>query len=298
MVADLPSPPPAYLADLLVKPRQLAVSVNGLRFTYLEWGNPAGPLVLCLHGFPDSAHSWDGLGETLGRAGYRVVAPFTRGYAPSERPADGDYSAGTLGRDALGLMDALGARRAVVIGHDWGALAAYAAAGLAPERVSKLVAVAIPHPAAAKVDLLGRASHFLAYPLPGAPERFMANDGAGWDQIVHKWSPHWQPTAAEREEALRAFRRPGGATAIFGYYRSLLADTLARRLPRLARLSMPTLMVYGLEDGALDASQFEGSRAWCDGPLELVGLPGVGHFPQRERPREFEAAVLRHLRAK
>src|ERR1700723_2829079 len=119
------------------------VDANGLRFGYLEDGS--GPLVLMLHGFPDTAHSWDDLRPRIAAKGYRAVSPFMRGYHPTAIP-DRDADQETLARDALALIDALGASEAVVIGHDWGASAAYGAAALGPEQVKKLFVLAIPHP--------------------------------------------------------------------------------------------------------------------------------------------------------
>src|SRR5260221_1908679 len=121
------------------------IQANGLRFAYVEEGS--GPLVLLLHGFPDTPHSWDAVRPAVSAIGFRVVAPFMRGYAPTEIPADGTYDSDTLGRDVLALIDALREERAIVVGHDWGAGAAYSAASLGPERVELLVTVAIPHPA-------------------------------------------------------------------------------------------------------------------------------------------------------
>src|SRR5690348_7468243 len=113
------------------------VSANGLRFAYLEEGE--GPLVLMLHGFPDTPHTWDEVRPAVARAGFRCVTPFTRGYAPSEIPAVEAYDAETLGRDALALIAALGEEKAVLVGHDFGAGAAYSAAGLEPEHLRFLV---------------------------------------------------------------------------------------------------------------------------------------------------------------
>src|SRR5437763_1852930 len=121
------------------------VDANGLRFAYLEEGS--GPLVLLVHGFPDTPHTWDHVRPALAARGFRAVSPFTRGYAPTEIPKVEDYDADTLGADMLALMTALGEEEAIVIGHDWGASAAYSAASLAPKRVRLLVTVAIPHPA-------------------------------------------------------------------------------------------------------------------------------------------------------
>ena len=120
------------------------VEANGLRIAYLEAGK--GPLVLLLHGFPDTAHTWDRALPALADAGFRAVAPFMRGYHPTAIPADGAYDSDTLAADAVALITALGEEQAIVVGHDWGASAAYGAATIAPERVKKLVVLAIPHP--------------------------------------------------------------------------------------------------------------------------------------------------------
>ena len=98
------------------------VDANGLRFAYVSEGT--GPLVLLLHGFPDTAHSWDGVMPEVARAGFRAVAPFMRGYFPTAIPADHEYDGDALGRDVLALIAALGEQQAIVVGHDWGASAA------------------------------------------------------------------------------------------------------------------------------------------------------------------------------
>src|SRR5216110_1139498 len=121
------------------------VKANGVAFEYLEDGPPDGPLAVCLHGFPDSAHTWRSLLPELASAGFHAVAPFLRGYAPTAVPADGRYQTGALVADACALHEALaGDERAVLIGHDWGAPAVYGAAAFAPERWSKVVGMAVP----------------------------------------------------------------------------------------------------------------------------------------------------------
>lgn len=293
-------PAPATPTALMQRPRAKTVVANGLRFAYTEWGDPTAPLVVCLHGFPVSADSWSHLGPALARAGYRVVAPAMRGYYPTEAPADGEYGAAALGGDVLALIKALGAENAILVGHDWGAVAALAAATLEPTRVSRLVAVAIPHPAATTPDAIFKADHFLTYPWPGAATRFVADDVAGVDGIYRKWSPTWQPTPGEREDGKLAFRAPGGATAVFGYYRCLARDGFRKamgdkRALTLGQFAMPTLMVYGQADGAVDSRHFENSRRFFTGPFRTAPLAGVGHFPQLERPARFAEVVSEFL---
>ena len=132
--------------------RRGEVRANGIRFATLEAGD--GPLVLCLHGFPDHARSFRHQLPALAGAGYRAVAPFMRGYAPSQVPADGPYQSAVLANDGAALIDALGYREAVVFGHDWGAVAAYGVAIAAPERVTRLITAAVPHGPALPAALL------------------------------------------------------------------------------------------------------------------------------------------------
>src|SRR5262245_26717623 len=120
------------------------VTANGLKFAYLEQGS--GPLVLLLHGFPDTAHTWEHVLPKLAQAGYRAVAPFTRGYHPTELSPDNKYDTDTLASDAIALVDALGGAPAILVGHDWGASAAYGAVGMAPDKFRLLVTLAVPHP--------------------------------------------------------------------------------------------------------------------------------------------------------
>src|SRR5260370_6525451 len=191
------------------------VDANGLKFAYLEDGS--GPLVLMLHGFPDTAHTWDDLRPRIAAKGYRAVSPFMRGYHPSAIP-DRDPDQETLARDPLGLIEALGAGDAIIIGHDWGASAAYGAAALAPDRVKKLIAIGIPHPAAVKPSLkkLWGVRHFAAYKLPGAADRFARHDFAALPAIYRRWGPPLHPPPNEFSALLPCFSHPAGLNAVFG----------------------------------------------------------------------------------
>src|SRR2546426_7831902 len=122
------------------------IDANGLRFAYLEEGE--GPLVLLLHGYPDDANTWSHLLPELAGAGFRAVAPWTRGYPPTEIPERGFYDPGTLATDARELIGSLGGGEpAFVVGHDWGAATAWYLAAAYPEAVRRAVILSIPHPA-------------------------------------------------------------------------------------------------------------------------------------------------------
>ena len=269
------------------------VQANGLAFACLEEGH--GPLVLLLHGFPDTAHTWDHTRPALARAGFRAVSPFMRGYAPTAIPADGDYRIDTLARDVAGLIEALGEERAIVIGHDWGASAAFGAAILFPERVSFLVTLAIPHPASVRPSpaLLWKARHFFSLRRRGAAERVRADQFAHVDEILHRWSPAWEVPPDESSAVKRAFAEPGCLDAALGYYRAL-----GPRLPasQRGRIRMPSVAFAGATDFALRPSAFERARRFYDGAYEVVELPG-GHFLHREHPDRFNAELLARLPA-
>lgn len=269
------------------------VRANGLSFTCLEEG--AGPLVLLVHGFPDTAHSWDAVRPGLAAAGFRAVSPFTRGYAPSEPAPDGDYRMEALADDVLALIDALGEESAIVVGHDWGSPAAHGAAIKAPARVRMLVTVAIPHPASVRLSpaLLWRARHFLAFRRRGAADRLRADDFAYVDELVRRWSPAWNPPPAETAAVKRAFARPGCVEAAIEYYRQA-----GNSVPRFLRapVEVPTVAFAGATDSSLRPAAFERARRWYRASYQVVTLPG-GHFLHREHPAEFTAELLRRLPA-
>ncbi len=268
------------------------VEANGLRFAYFEEGE--GPLVLMLHGFPDTPHTWDEVRPALAADGYRVVTPFTRGYHPTQAPSEEAYDADTLGRDALALIDALGGDQdeAIVIGHDWGASAAYSAAGLEPDKLRALITVAIPHPASLRPSprLLWAVRHFFSLRLPGAARRARRNDFATSDTRVRRWSPTWDVPATETDAVKEVFRHPGALEAALGYYRALTP----RPPPgQRTRIKVPAAAFAGTDD-ILDPSAFEQARASYRDRYEVVTMPG-GHFMHREHPEVFIRELRRIL---
>lgn len=279
------------------------VDANGLRFAYLEARAESGstvgraaagdaPLVLLLHGFPDSAHSWDAIRPQLAARGYRAVSPWMRGYAPTAIPArDADLE--TLGRDVLALIEALGHASAIVIGHDWGAAAAYAAASLGPARITKLVTIAIPHPAVLKPTprKLWAARHFVAFKLPGAAQRFARDNFAALPALYRRWSPAWSPSSDEFAPVRAVFANPASLDAAFGYYRELRF----RPQPFLrTKIAIPTIAFAGLGDHLLGVGDFEAARRKFTGSYAIETMRG-GHFMHREHPDEFAAKLLAHL---
>ncbi len=265
------------------------VEANGARLGYLERGQ--GPLVVLLHGFPDTAESWRETMAALSDAGYRAVAPFLRGYAPSEIP-DTDVAVETLSRDALALINALGEEAATVVGHDWGAVTAYGAAYLAPERVKKLVTIGIPHISSIRPSFrvaMG-ATHFLYLRRRSAEKRMRANDFAHVDALYRRWSPTWDVSAEELQSVKNAFTAPGCLNAAIGYYR---AWPFTRGGPKFLkkRISVETLTVAGADDPTLLPKDYHRAEKWFDAPYRVDVFPG-GHFVHRESAEAFNQALL------
>jgi pimeloyl-ACP methyl ester carboxylesterase len=267
------------------------VRANGLSFAYLSEGT--GPLVLLLHGFPDTAHTWDRALPALAAAGYRAVAPFMRGYHPTEIPADGKFDTDTLGRDVLALIEALGETQAIVVGHDWGASAAYSAAALGPARIRMLVTLAIPHPRSIKPTprLAWTLRHFITLRGKRAAARVRANDFAYVDELYRRWSPAWTNVpAAETAHVKRAFREPGCAEAACAYYAAVTP-----RLPASHRMkiSVPAVAFAGEHD-MIAPRAFEKARHCFTASYEVVIVPG-GHFMHREHPEPFVTELVRAI---
>jgi len=281
--------------------RQRWLDANGLRFAALELGE--GPLVLCLHGFPDTAWSFVPVMQRLAKAGYRVVAPFMRGYLPTAVPPDGDYRTTTLGADVLGLIDALGGRAAAVIGHDWGSLAAQLAAIRRPEAMERLVACAVPHPGHFATQLrlrqLRRSYYIGLFQLPKLPERLIAAQDFRWlRQLIRSWSPGWNFSASDLAPLLASLNEPARLQAALGYYRQLPHSL---RVPGAWRwvqsaIAVPTLAICGADDGCIGPEMFEGQQWRYTGAYQCQRMQGAGHFMQCEQPQLFADHVLRFLR--
>jgi pimeloyl-ACP methyl ester carboxylesterase len=301
--------------------RRELVRANGIPFAYLEAGPADGPLVVCLHGFPDTPHTWDDLMPKLAAAGYHAVAPYMRGYAPTGRAADGDYSSRSMGKDVLGLIEALNAKRgverrtpAIVIGHDWGAFAAYSAAAIDERMVKKLVTVAIAHPSVYKpsVGFFRKSWHFITLAKDSAKGELEANHYAQVDEIYARWSPTWPilrdraALARELGPVKRSFDE-GGVDGALGYYRTFWDDNnpvgldfyrdRASEIRRLnaRKTNVPTMTIYGADDGATDVAVFADTPAAFTAGYELVRIEGAGHFVHREKPAAVADKVLRFL---
>lgn len=279
------------------------VTAGGLEFGYLSEGPADGPLALCLHGFPDSPYTWRHLLPELAARGYRAVAPFTRGYAPTAVPADGAYQTGALAADAIALHEALGGDAdAVLIGHDWGAAAGYGAAGHAPERWRRVVAMSVPPIASLMAgffsyEQLKRSFYIFLFQTPLA-EMALNEDFIGG--LWADWSPGY-PAADDVAQAVKCLGTPENQAAAIGYYRAML--DASRHLPAYAAEQQaagrvgerPILYLHGSQDGCLAAAVIGDPLPHLPPGSEVKIVEGGGHFLQLDRPAEVNRLILEWL---
>ena len=282
------------------------IEANGLSFSYLESGE--GPLVLAFHGFPDLPRTFRYQMKALAAAGYRVVAPYMRGYAPTEVPPDGPYAGAVLVQDALALIEAFERSPVILMGHDWGASAVYGAAIMAPEKVSKLIAIAVPRGPAMNNSFIEnpkqqrRSWYMFFFQMPWAEVAVTHDNFAFIERLWQDWSPGWQYPAAEMDSVKATLQKPGVLTAVLNYYRhtlgafeldSALAEIDERRWSEPIRV--PTLYIHGANDGGFGAELTEGMETAFANKFEIRIIPDAGHFVHQEKPGEVNRLVLDFL---
>lgn len=284
----------------------LNLTANGIAFHALADGPPDGPLVLCLHGFPELGRSWRHQLPALAAAGYRAVAPDLRGYGRTE--LRGPYDLRTLVDDAEGLVAALGRAQATVVGHDWGGAVAWSVAALRPSHVEKLVVLNCPPPhdlARAMLrspSQLLRSWYILFFQLPWLPERRMAENCAEVVARALVGGSHRRGVwSADELAAYRvAFARPGRSKAAIDWYRASFRRSLRPGRRRgLPAVQAPTLVLWGTEDRFLgrelaDPDRLRRSLAHGNEPT-VVLIDDAGHFVQNEAPERVNDELLRWL---
>ncbi len=279
----------------------LTLTNGPLHFSAKALGD--GPLVLCLHGFPDTSGTFDGLLAALAEAGFRGVAPAMRGYEPQSQPADSDYHAVRMAGDVAAWIDQLGGGPVHLVGHDWGATIAFAAAALVPDKLRSLTVLAVPHPMrfaenyAASAAQQARSRYIIEFQSPTADAAIVANDCAWLERLYRTWSPGWDNPDAALAAMRQTFRMPGVANATLNWYRQafdLASEAGQATQALLSRpVGAPTLGLVGEDDGCIAADIFAASMQSADFPAGLVTerISGAGHFLHLEQP----APVMRRL---
>lgn len=289
------------------------IEAGGLRFRTNVAGPAAGAPVIFLHGFPQSRNSWQDQMAFLSASGYRCLAPDQRGYSPGARPAGVEaYHVDHIVRDVLNIADAVGADRFHLVGHDWGGQIAWLTAIAAPERLLSLSVLSRPHPAAfaraMKEDgkQAGRSGHHKRFQDPEMAATLLENNAEslrnsltyenakgvfaqGGSGLKRRMSD------AKAEEHLDVLRDPGALDAALNWYRAAFggASTLAR--PDVPAIKVPTLYVWGTEDGTVGRIAAEGTADFIDAPFCFVEVEGAGHFLAEEAPDKVNEALLAHL---
>jgi pimeloyl-ACP methyl ester carboxylesterase len=260
------------------------------RIAYWEAGS--GEPVLCLHGFPDHPLGMRTLTEGLTQAGYRVVCPALPGYWPSSAVADGDYGLAAVSEDILRLADALGLGRVRLVGHDWGAAIAYRLGAYEPERVERIVAMAVPPAPGFRIRRtvmreLRTAwyAYFLAY---GRDAAATARDSRWLTALAQSWSPglRWP----EWGDVVTTLCRPGVLEAVCAYYRADLDGGLDAR-----PVAVPATVLHGGQDGCIGAMSFRDLEACFSASFTLRLFPELGHWPHVEDPAQVLPAVVAGL---
>jgi epoxide hydrolase 4 len=276
------------------------VEANGLTFELAEAGQ-GNRLALCLHGFPELHYSWRYQMPILAEMGYRVWAPNMRGYGGTDRPEGLDaYRLETLASDVAALIDGSGANEVTLIAHDWGAVVAWYFAIRQVRPLHRLVILNVPHPLCARREIrkwrqLRKSWYIFFFQLPWLPERALGRNGAEpIGRIFRNSAVNRQRfDQAETEPYRRAAARPGALKAMVNYYRALLRRRDASRLGD-GLVSVPTLVLWGEQDLALDIHLLDGMGAYVP-DLTVQRFPHASHWVQQDIPDEINAALLRWL---
>lgn len=279
------------------------VETNGFRFAVDEAGQ-GDRLALCLHGFPESRFSWRFQLPLLAELGYRAWAPDLRGYGETE-PKPQDVSAYLIDRlmeDVAALIDASGAKRVTLIGHDWGAGVAWTFAANRVRPLERLVIMNVPHPAVMSAQLrrgnwaqLKKSWYMFFFQLPGLPEWVTTtNDARAVRRAFHDMAvdkTNFTPDVLDRYA--RDAQRPGAMRAMINWYRAALRlqGKLAGPWPVI---ETPTLVVWGEKDAALGVELLDGTDAYVR-DLTIRRLPNVSHWVQQEAPEQVNAILREWL---
>lgn len=282
------------------EPERLTLRLPEVTLEALAWGPAGGRLVVALHGFPDTAHTWRHLGPFLGARGFRVVAPHTRGYAPSAIPAERCFHVAALMADAAAIPEVVGGDDPVLVGHDWGAITAHALGAHPESPYSRIVAMAVPPLTTMdrrSPSLLARQvrnSWYVGFhQLPFLPERLLHREVR---KLWRDWSPGYD-AAEDLPHVLAALDRPEHRAAAVGYYRAIRAPW--RVPPAYASWkrtwagtpTVPTLYLHGADDGCLEPGFADGLDAKLPPGSRVEQVERAGHFLQVERPDVVNALV-------
>lgn len=277
--------------------RHTFVETNGPQLHVVQAGPTDGPLMILLHGFPEFWYGWRHQIDTLAEAGFWVWAPDQRGYNLSDQPVGiGPYCLDTLAADVIGLIDAAGRQKAVIVGHDWGAAVAWWAAIVYPERIERLVVLNVPHPIVmkrfARRDLgqMFRSWYIGFFQIPWLPEALSRL--GNWSMLVQtlrRSSRSGTFTDADIQQYRTAWSQPGAFTAMVNWYRAVLQKPPSRQTS--IRVTAPTLLIWGVHDRFLKREMAQLSMDLCDNG-RIVFFEKATHWVQHEEAERVNELII------
>jgi pimeloyl-ACP methyl ester carboxylesterase len=282
------------------------IEAGDLVINYRDEGDVGSPAVLLIHGWPDDATTWDGVVPVIVAAGRRAIVPTLRGFGATrflsdETPRTGDSA--VIAMDMIALLDALGIARVAVIGHDWGSNVAEALAVGWPDRIERIALLSSPPrlggvPTPPFWHAQREWYHWFMATARGA--RAVRDDRRGFAHLHWRnWAPDGWFDEATFDRVAASWDNPDWVYVTLHSYRARWDEAepdprgawLDEQVKATKTLSLPTLYVQGAEDGVNPPASTEHVPAKFGGPFEYVTVPGVGHFPQRERPQETAALL-------
>jgi len=277
------------------------IETNGIKLHVIMAGPKGGQPVFLLHGFPEFWYGWRKQILGLAEAGYRVIVPDQRGYNLSDKPKGiKAYAIDKLTNDILGLTDTLGYDKVNLIGHDWGAVVAWALAIWHPERLRKLGILNVPHPAVmfnflrrGDPEQLRRSWYIFAFQVPWLPEYFLRrNDWRNAVRVLRGSGKIHTFTNDDIVEYKKAWSQPGAMIAMLNWYRAA-----ARHLPKLLKdrqVKVPTLMLWGMNDVALSHRMARLSMDYCEDG-KLVFFEEATHWVQHDEAEAVNQFLIEFL---
>ena len=281
-------------------PEHRRVKINGIHLHYAEQGR--GPVMLCLHGFPEFWYCWRHLMPAFS-PGFRVVAPDLRGYNLSDKPEGvAAYQLSVLVEDVQSLIQSLDAGPITLVAHDWGGVIAWALALRYPELINQLVILNAPHPALFARELANnpvqrKASAYIPMLCAPQSEAFLAKNNFKWLQALfdgcHKPS---EVTSEDRRAYLEAWAQPGTLTGMVNYYRSeTLGPKKVQSGKKVPAIKVPTLVIWGEKDIYLTTGLLDGLEAYVPS-LKIKRIPDATHWVLQDAPDKVNRYIREFIK--